>query len=361
MRRCFALLYTRVSFLPISLPSFLPSFHPPFAPPPSSPHLARASPRDVGGERSGCVLYPFGTLLSPSLSTETETRFSPLVREKLGTVTSSLFDSLEEGFLRIVRMTEKSIESRLLAASFYLNQELCPAESLSSKERRKRMHASDLHSFYFVLRSHELIAQNSRLCIQSESDNASVRLESIGEKDFRTSSGSFLLSNREREREREREKERKREPKDTHACETRNPRRQKFHVTRHASLENISPPYTTGCSRASPIRLRTYYSSKKHLILLCVPKLIVNEEGIENRDGSRDLISIFDAGRKSRLYIGNKSSEIYTLQFLRTIESYNPHCYLPFLLKSLLSLPTAPITSLRLFFFMSDQSKSRTE
>jgi len=54
---------------------------------------------------------------------------------------------------------------------------------------------------------------------------------------------------------------------------------------------------TTGCFRASPIRLRTYYSSKKHLILLCVPKLIVNEEDIENRDESRDLISIFDTGR----------------------------------------------------------------
>lgn len=58
---------------------------------------------------------------------------------------------------------------------------------------------------------------------------------------------------------------------------------------------------TTSCFRASPIRLRTYYKGKKHLILLCVPKqLVVNEEGIENRDESRDLISIFDAGRKSR-------------------------------------------------------------
>ena len=54
---------------------------------------------------------------------------------------------------------------------------------------------------------------------------------------------------------------------------------------------------TTGCFRAPPICLRTYYNGKKHLILLCVPKLIVNEEGIENRDGSRDLISIFNAGR----------------------------------------------------------------
>lgn len=37
-----------------------------------------------------------------------------------------------------------------------------------------------------------------------------------------------------------------------------------------------------------------------------------------------------------QLHVGNESSEIYTLQFLRTIESYNLHCHLPFLLKPLL-------------------------
>lgn len=59
--------------------------------------------------------------------------------------------------------------------------------------------------------------------------------------------------------------------------------------------------HTTNCFRAPPIRLRTYYSGNKYLILLCVPKqLLDNEEGIENRDESRDFISIFDAGRKAR-------------------------------------------------------------
>ena len=91
----------------------------------------------------------------------------------------------------------------------------------------------DLHFFYFVLRSHELIAQNSRLCIQSESDNASVRLESIGKKDFRIIKWFVFTIQSIRpiyrsviEREKEREKERK--LKNTHACETRNPRRQNF-------------------------------------------------------------------------------------------------------------------------------------
>lgn len=67
MRRCFVLLYTEVSFPP------LPSF-PPFAP--SVPRVAaeglpKVSPPTT---RPGCVLYPVRTLLSPGLSSETETR-----------------------------------------------------------------------------------------------------------------------------------------------------------------------------------------------------------------------------------------------------------------------------------------------
>lgn len=58
----------------LSLPSFLP--------PPLVQRGVRECPECLGGERSGCALYPFGTLLSPGLSTETETRFGPLARQK---------------------------------------------------------------------------------------------------------------------------------------------------------------------------------------------------------------------------------------------------------------------------------------
>lgn len=66
MRRCFALLYTEVSFPP------LPSF-PPFDP--SVPRVAAEGlPKVSLTTRPGCVLYPVRTLLSPGLSSETETR-----------------------------------------------------------------------------------------------------------------------------------------------------------------------------------------------------------------------------------------------------------------------------------------------
>lgn len=67
------------------LPSFLPSSLPPALLYHPLPRLSRGDdrrglPRDslsTRGSRSGCVLYPVGTLLSPGLSSKTETRFSP--------------------------------------------------------------------------------------------------------------------------------------------------------------------------------------------------------------------------------------------------------------------------------------------
>jgi len=49
-----------------------------------------------------------------------------------------------------------------------------------------------------------------------------------------------------------------------------------------------------------------------------------------------NLLSTFSL--LGQFHVGNECSEIYTLQFLRTIESYNLHCHLPFLLKPLLFL-----------------------
>jgi len=97
------------------------------------------------------------------------------------------------------------------------NQDLCLVESLSSKGWKKRIacerreailsgkliaielpvsfkaalweSARSSHRIHpvllSVLRSHETIAQNSHLCIQSGSNNASVRLESIQKRDLR--------------------------------------------------------------------------------------------------------------------------------------------------------------------------------
>lgn len=99
MRRCFALLYTRVSFRPLSLSSFLPT-------PVSRSTGVRECPECLRSERSARALYPFGTLLSPGLSTET--RFGPLAREKLALWPVLIRLFLEEGFLEIVGLMEKS-------------------------------------------------------------------------------------------------------------------------------------------------------------------------------------------------------------------------------------------------------------
>jgi len=66
--------------------------------------------------------------------------------------------------------------------------------------------------------------------------------------------------------------------------------------------EFLSRMQRESCFRVSSIRLRTYYSGKKHLIPLCteatlppprsLPLRRGTGEGIENRDESRDLISI---------------------------------------------------------------------
>lgn len=78
MRRCFALLYTRISFLPLPLPSF-PSLLPLSRPAgvrecPECLEVRERAGRGVSRIRSGH--------LSPGLSTETETRFGPSAREE---------------------------------------------------------------------------------------------------------------------------------------------------------------------------------------------------------------------------------------------------------------------------------------
>jgi len=85
----------------------------------------------------------------------------------------------------------------------------------------------------FTFSTSYYVVMSSLRKIRAFAFNASVRLESIGKKDFRIIKWFVFTIQSIRpiyrsviEREKEREKERK--LKNTHACETRNPRRQNF-------------------------------------------------------------------------------------------------------------------------------------
>lgn len=73
------------SYLPLCLPTF---------PSASRPTGVRECPECLGGENTGCAPYPFGTLLSPGLSTETETRFGPLISRETSPMARALYSIL---------------------------------------------------------------------------------------------------------------------------------------------------------------------------------------------------------------------------------------------------------------------------
>lgn len=107
MRRCFALLYTRVSFLYPSLSLSLLFFSFP---------AARLTDRrcecpECLGEREVGVraVSVRDTLISRFIHRNMETRFGPLAREKLALWPAFIRIFLEEGFLEIVGTTGKNI------------------------------------------------------------------------------------------------------------------------------------------------------------------------------------------------------------------------------------------------------------